>query len=681
MVVALTGVMAGCSAVDQKTQSKPIRIGAILSMSGTYAALGEAERNALRLEVDRLNAEGGIYGRPIELIVEDDGTDESKAVSAAQKLIEQDDVVALIGASGTGQSMAVRSLVEQANMAQISLAGGSVITSKFSSNVFQMPWPNELLIRELFSQLDRSNITKIAVLSDNGGYGKDGRDIILSVAAEKGIEISADVVFKPGDTDLSGQINAIQRSDAQAVILWNAGKEAPIALKTARDSGLNLPWFGGSGQARAEFIEGAGNVAEGFTIVTGKSFNPKAWDASSLSRKKVEAFSAAFAKEYNKDPDIFAGHAYDAITILHDSLLRTDQIDRQSLLRAIEETNRVAGYGGEFSFSQTDHNGLTVNDITFLHVKDGAWNIGVGDSIKSDGQKSLSGGQLFGQTILTGISSGAIYALIGLGFVAVFLASGAINFAQGEFVMLPGLTAAFLGSLIIPSGLAWPLGVALGPIIGALFWFLLVRPTGQGASVRSILITIGGSVALRQLALHSFGPNELSMANPLGDWVLSLAGLRITSSHVLALSLTAVMFGSFLWLYRWTKFGKAMQANQQSEIGAMLCGIQPRRVALGSYMIAGLAGALAGMLLIPVAQMAFDSGVLLGIKGFTVAIVGGLANPIGTLAAGVGIGVIESLVAGYVNPLYKDALVLVLLIAMLIIKPTGIFGKKEEDKQ
>lgn len=232
-------------------------------MSGTYAALGEAERNALRLEVDRLNADGGIYGRPIELIIEDDGTDESKAVSAAQKLIEQDEVVALIGASGTGQSMAVRTLVEEANMAQLSLAGGSVITSKFSPNVFQTPWPNELLIRELFDQLLQANITRIAVLSDNGGYGKDGRDIILSVAAEKNVKISADVVFKPGDTDLSGQINAIQRSDAQAVVLWNAGKEAPIALKAARDSGLTLPWFGGSGKLALSLLRALETLQKG----------------------------------------------------------------------------------------------------------------------------------------------------------------------------------------------------------------------------------------------------------------------------------------------------------------------------------------------------------------------------------------------------------------------------------
>ena len=379
LAVALTGLISACSRPggnDSTSGSSPdsIRVGAVLSLSGTYAALGTAERDAILLEQSRINAAGGIGGRPLEVIFEDDGTDEAKAVAAAQKLILGDEVVAIIGASGTGPSMAIRELVEEYEVPNISLAGGNVITAEVSPWVFQTPWPNKLIVGQLFSHLQSEGVTRIALLSDAGGYGKDGRAVALELAPSSGIEIVVDTTFNPGDTDMTGQVQAVLRSDAEAIVIWNAGKEAPLLLKALRTAGVEQPIYGGSGQARAEFLEGAGQDAEGFTIVTGRSFYVPSWPEGSTERQVNEDFAARFFEEYGKSPDIFAGHGFDAVILLADALMRANaagDLTGQSIRDALEATSGVVGYGGVFNYSATDHNGLGAEDVTVLTVSGG----------------------------------------------------------------------------------------------------------------------------------------------------------------------------------------------------------------------------------------------------------------------------------------------------------------------
>ena len=234
MVVALSGAFAGCSASSSTRQSSshsPLRIGAILSLSGTYASMGAVEKQSLELETKKINDAGGVNGHPIELIIENDNTDESKAVSAAEKLINKDRVIAILGATGTGPTMAIRSSVEKANIPQISMAGGNVITGQLSSHVFQTPWTNELLLDNLFKTLKGRGVKRIALVTDSGGYGKDGRAIALEKAQKYALELAVDTTFKPGDTDMAAQVASVKKSKAQAIVLWNAGREAPLFVK------------------------------------------------------------------------------------------------------------------------------------------------------------------------------------------------------------------------------------------------------------------------------------------------------------------------------------------------------------------------------------------------------------------------------------------------------------------
>ncbi len=375
LVAALVGCASGAKAPETTAGgAEPIKIGAVLSLTGSYAGLGESEKNALELEVKRINDAGGVNGRPIEVLIEDDQTDEAKAVAAASKLIAQDQVIAVIGASGTGQSMAMRSELQRAGVPQVSMAGGTVITGQFDPLVFQTPWSNTIVVPFVLGAIKADGHQKVALISDSGGYGKDGREIILSQAKDAGIEIVADETFNPGDTDMSAQLTRIKGSGADALLMWSAGKEASTVVKGAQELSLGMPMYGGSGQARTEFVEGAGDAAEGFTFGTGKSLIAENWPKDSAEYGAVSDFAARYQEAYNEAPDIFAGHAFDAINIVTDGLQRAGaDADSKALRDAIEQTESLAGFGGNFTFSEKDHNGLTTNDLALYRIEGGKW--------------------------------------------------------------------------------------------------------------------------------------------------------------------------------------------------------------------------------------------------------------------------------------------------------------------
>jgi branched-chain amino acid transport system substrate-binding protein len=370
--------LAGCSS-SGSTQSEgnhggtPIKIGAILSLTGPYAALGTAEKNALDLELKRINEAGGINGRKVEIVIEDDGTDEAKAVAAATKLIEQDKVVAILGATGTGQSMAARTVIDRAGIPMISMAGGNAITGKFDPLVFQTPWPNSIVVPFVLKKMAADGRKKVALISDNGGYGKDGHAVIVETAPKLGLTIVADQQFKPGDTDFAAQITTAKNSGADAILLWTAGKEGAAIVKQAGALGVKLPMYGGSGQAKSEFPTGAGAAADGFIFGTGKSLVPSNWGSGTPEFQVVDGFAKRYEAAYGSAPDIFAGHAFDALSILADSIKRASSTSPAALRDAVEQTKNLVGFGGSFTFTSTDHNGLTEKDLSLYKVGNTTW--------------------------------------------------------------------------------------------------------------------------------------------------------------------------------------------------------------------------------------------------------------------------------------------------------------------
>jgi branched-chain amino acid transport system substrate-binding protein len=375
-VVLSATLLGGCASQPDEDAPDSYRIGAVLSLSGPQAGLGEPERRAIELEVERINDAGGVHGRPVEVFFEDDATDEAKAVTAASRLIEQENVIALIAASGTGQTMAVRQEVERAGIPQMSLAGGSVVTAELSPWVFQTPWPNRIVVPFTLAYLRDAGVMRVGLLIDSGAYGKDGYDVIMANVEQYGIEIVADEQFNRGDTDMTSQITKISAANPDALLLWAAGAEAATVLKNNAALGGDSPLqvYGGPGNGRIELLEGAGDAAEGFTFSAGKILIPEAYGVGSEGYEVTTDFIDRFTERYGVGPDIFAGHAYDGIHLIVDAMKRLpEDFTPEDLRDEIEKTSGFVGAGGTFTFSPTDHNGLSEDDLTMYRVEDGVW--------------------------------------------------------------------------------------------------------------------------------------------------------------------------------------------------------------------------------------------------------------------------------------------------------------------
>lgn len=353
---------------------EPIKIGAVLSLTGSYAGLGAPEKNTLEMEAARLNAAGGIDGRQVEVVIVDDATDPAKAQVATTKLIEQDKVVAVIGATGTGQSMAMRGDIDRAGIPQVSIAGGTAITAQFDKLVFQTPWSNTLVVPFTLKRLQADGVKKIGVIADSGGFGTDGVAVLKTQAPKFGMTIVSEQSFNPGDADMTGQITKIKTAGAQAVVMWTAGSEAATIAKNMQQLKLTIPLVGSHGNARTEFITGAGTAAEGFTFAAGKILAPDTYGAGTEPFKVATDFVTRYSAKYGKAPDTFAGHAYDAFWITVNALKATGPgADAAKLRAAIEATKSFVGIGGTFSYSATDHNGMTEGDLVTYEVKGGKW--------------------------------------------------------------------------------------------------------------------------------------------------------------------------------------------------------------------------------------------------------------------------------------------------------------------
>lgn len=284
------------------------------------------------------------------------------------------------------------------------------------------------------------------------------------------------------------------------------------------------------------------------------------------------------------------------------------------------------------------------------------------------------------QFLVAGLKNGSIYALVALGFTIVYASTGAINFAQGEFFMLGGMLGVWFSALGMPLPLAVLAAVAATGLIGAVFELLAVRPIASGDPLRIIMVTIGGSMLLRQLVLHVFGPDERTLAPFTAGRSLRVLGAAVELQTLWIWGLTAAAVGALVVLYRSTRFGKAMRATAIERDAARLVGIDARFMVTASFALAAALGALGGLVVAPLTQTAFNVGAGMGVKGFSAAILGGLGNPVAAVGGGLVLGLLESLTAGYLDPLYKDAVALVVLLGVLFWRPQGLLGLARKEK-
>jgi len=286
----------------------------------------------------------------------------------------------------------------------------------------------------------------------------------------------------------------------------------------------------------------------------------------------------------------------------------------------------------------------------------------------------------FLQFLFSGLTVGATYALVALGFNLIYNASNVINFAQGEFIMLGGMLAVFFSDAGLHWSLAFALAIVIPTLVGVLIEKLMIEPVRNADTVTLIIITLGVSLVLRGLVQIWLGKGVHSLP-PFSDHApLSILGATLVVQSLWVFLITALVVLLLWFFFSRTLAGKAMLATAFNAVAAQLMGISTSRVLMASFAMAAALGAVGGILITPITLTTYDVGIMLGLKGFVAAVVGGLGNGLGAVLGGLLVGVLEAMGAGYISSAYKDAIPFVLILLILFVRPQGLLGARATDR-
>ncbi|WP_286977548.1 branched-chain amino acid ABC transporter permease, partial [Candidatus Aquicultor secundus] len=283
----------------------------------------------------------------------------------------------------------------------------------------------------------------------------------------------------------------------------------------------------------------------------------------------------------------------------------------------------------------------------------------------------------FMQYLISGITSGSIYALIALGFTLIYNSTQLINFAQGEFVMLGGLiTVSLYTAAGLPLVLAIIIAIAIVTAIGVIFERLAIRPLRNSSIITLIIVTVGASILFKNVAMILWGRDPQTLPPFTGDKPIPVLGASVVPQTIWVVCILLVTVILLQVFYKRSIIGKAMKACSINPSAAQLMGINTSSIVMLSFAMSAAFGAVAGILITPISMTSYSVGSFLGLKGFAGAVLGGLDNPLGAVVGGLLLGVLESLSVGVIDSGYKDAIAFLILLLVLFFKPSGILGAR-----
>ncbi|WP_395172955.1 ABC transporter substrate-binding protein [Roseibium alexandrii] len=354
-----------------------IKLGASLSASGPAAFLGDPEAKTLYMLVDDLNAKGGINGEKIELVIYDDGGDPNKARTFATRLVEDDEVVAIIGGSTTGTTMSILSVAEDEGIPFISLAGAIQIIDPVREYVFKTPHTDRMACEKIFTDMQKNGIAKIGMISGTGGFGASMEAQCVDVAGNYDVEILVQETYSRQDADMTPQLTKIKSTDGvEAVLNPGFGQGPAIVTRNYAQLGIDLPLYQSHGVASDGFIELAGKeAAEGVRLPGTALLIADIMEEGDPQKEVVIAYKAAYEEEYGEAVSTFGGYAHDAFRLMTDAMTRAGSSDPSAIRDALEATSGLVGTTGTYTFSPNDHLGLDLSAFRMLEIRDGKWTL------------------------------------------------------------------------------------------------------------------------------------------------------------------------------------------------------------------------------------------------------------------------------------------------------------------
>jgi len=364
----------GLGLAMQAHAAEPIKIGSVLSVTGPAAFLGDPELKTLQLYIEKINKEGGVLGRPLELVHYDDGSDPNTANSFTKRLIENDKVDFLISGTTTGSTMSVVPLVERAGIPFISLAGAAVVVEPVKKWVFKTSHTDRMAVERVLNDMKKRGLTKVALLSETSGFGQSGKKETEAAVGKIGITLVANETYGAKDTDMSPQLTKIKNiPGVQALFVFGLGQGPAIVNKNIKMLGITMPVYHSHGVASEEFIKLSGGTAEGVRLPAGAVLVPNKLPDGDPQKPVVVEFTKAYSDRYKAEVSTFGGHAYDALVLLVDAIKRANSVDKAKVRDALEQTKDFVGADGVFNMSPTDHMGLALSAFRLIEVKNNDW--------------------------------------------------------------------------------------------------------------------------------------------------------------------------------------------------------------------------------------------------------------------------------------------------------------------
>jgi branched-chain amino acid transport system substrate-binding protein len=377
LFVTISALLLGLAAAAGAAE--PIKIGAFFALSGPAANIGTPTKLVAEMVVEKLNKEGGINGRPIELIMGDTESDPTKAAAVAKKFIFSDKVAAIIGPSQTSEGMAVKKIVEEAGVPTVMTVGGDPVImggEKLGpyTFVFKSPQRSATAVKKLYGYLKGKGLTQVALVTSSDGFGKDGATWLKSIAPEFGITFVAEESFGPTDTDMTAQLTKVRNASPQAIVCWTISPGGAILAKNMAQMGIATPLFQCHGLPDPKYIELAGKASEGNRMPSTKLM---AWEQipDTDPQKAVIKEFVRLYKDVGKHDKEFpinahSGYAWDALMLVTNAMKKAGT-EGKALRDAIQTTKGYIGVSGIYNLTAEDHNGLDLDSMVVVEVKGG----------------------------------------------------------------------------------------------------------------------------------------------------------------------------------------------------------------------------------------------------------------------------------------------------------------------
>jgi branched-chain amino acid transport system substrate-binding protein len=706
----------GGATTAQDSGHGPIVIGQYGSMTGSEATFGQSTDRGVRLAIDEQNAKGGVHGRPLEVITLDDAGKSQEAGTTVTRLITEHHVVAVLGEVASSLSLAAGRVAQQYGVPMISPSSTNASVTQIGNMISRVCFIDDFqgYVVAKFAR-DFLHASRVGVLYDQQqAYSKGLAKNFEAAFAQLGGTITTSQAYTGGDADLSAQLQSLKDTSPEAIFVPGYYTDAGNIARQARKLGIpeSVPLLGGDGWDSEKLTEIGGDAIEGSFYANHYSFEE--------TRPAVQNFVAKFKERYGVVPDGLAALGYDATGVLIAAMEKSPSLRGDDLAATIAATKDYPGVTGKITL---DANRDPVKSAVVLEVHCGqpryvATIVPAGETAPMTKLVALppcagtphaaigpapsstpeQGSKLL-QTLVNSLALGALYALIALGYTLVYGVLRFINFAHSDVFTLGAWS-----SFAIATSLGWSasgsygamalhgitillLAMAICATTGVSIYFFAYRPLRHAPRLNVLITAIGVSLLLENTGTlpWAFGPNPQHMPPLVADASLfTIAGVHFRLVDTIVFVLAIALVGTLQWLVYGTRMGRAMRAVSFDEKVASLMGIDVDRVVTVTFAI-GSALAAAGGLLFALKYeslqiTAHSTWILLGLTAFVAAVVGGIGDVRGAAIGALMIAAVQEFGAAYLSTQLRDIYVFTILIVVLLVKPSGLFGRETPEK-